>query len=122
MFATGKITDENGVQRRILVRAKSNNGPDGDGYHYQIEQVTIPDYERLISSKVVWEEKVIGRSQTLLFDINEHGPSDNYSALTEAIDFLKVMLADGPMSSKDLDDRARGGVLRTSPFVVLKLS
>ena len=39
VFATGKITDENGVQRRILVRAKSNNGPDGDGYYYQIEQV-----------------------------------------------------------------------------------
>lgn len=53
VLATAKITDKNGNLKRIFVRAKSNNGPDGGGYYYQIEQVELAGYEGVVSSKVI---------------------------------------------------------------------
>jgi hypothetical protein len=107
VLATGKLTDEKGNLKRILVRAKSNNGPDGGGYYYQIEQKELTDYEGMFSSKVIWGDWAEGSSQALLVDINDQGNLDENSAFSEAIEFLKVVLAEGAVSKKEIDDRAR---------------
>jgi len=107
VLATAKISDENGNPKRILVRAKSNNGPDGGGYYYQIEQIELANYEGLFSSKVIWGDQVEGSSQELLTDINDLGTVGDCSALSEAIDFLRILLAEGAVTRKEIDDRAK---------------
>lgn len=69
VLVTSKVTDENGNEKRILVRAKSNNGPDGDGYYYHIEQTKLVGYEDISSSRITWSEYAEGTAQE--FSISE---------------------------------------------------
>jgi putative DNA primase/helicase len=107
VLATAKVTDPNGDLKRLLVRAKSNNGPDNGGYYYQIEQIELENYEGVFSSKVIWGEPVEGSARMLLDETHDYDTSNERSVLAEAIDFLKVLLADGPMSRKEVSEKAR---------------
>lgn len=107
VLATAKITEPNGQTKRLLVRAKSNNGPDGDGYQYRIDQIELPHYEGVFSSKVIWEQQVQGSAQELLTDINDQIYSEDRSALSEAINFLKILLSEGPLSKKEIDYQSK---------------
>lgn len=107
VLATAKITEPNGQTKRLLVRAKSNNGPDGDGFQYRIDQVELSNYEGVISSKVIWEQQVQGSAQELLTDVNDQIYYEDRSALSEAINFLKILLSDGPLSKKEIDEQSK---------------
>lgn len=50
---------------------------------------------------------VEGAAQELLTDINSEGSFDDRSVFSEAIDFLKFLLSDGPVPKKEVDDRAK---------------
>jgi len=107
VLATAKITDNNGQSKRLFVRAKSNNGPDGGGFNYTIEHISLTGYNGVCTSKVVWGESVDGTARELLIDTNDQWNSDDRSALIEAQDFLKAELADGPLSQKEIERRAK---------------
>ena len=66
VLTTIKVLDKMGQPKHILVRAKSNNGPEGGGYYYQIEQAELVNHASIFSSKVVWGERVEGTAQKLL--------------------------------------------------------
>jgi len=106
VLATAKITDLAGEQKRLFVRAKSNNGPDNGGYYYEIEQITLENYPGVLSSKIIWGSSVEGNARELLVDANE-APANDRSALSEAIRFLKVLLREGSVSKKEVDERAK---------------
>jgi hypothetical protein len=53
VLATAKIIDLAGEQKRLFVRAKSNNRPDNGGYYYEIEQITLENYPGVLSSKII---------------------------------------------------------------------
>jgi len=106
VLATAKITDPAGEQKRLLVRAKSNNGPDSGGYYYQIEQISLENYSSVLSSKIVWGNPVEGNARELLSDVNEE-PSTDRSTLSEAIHFLKVLLKEGPVTKKEVSEKGR---------------
>jgi len=106
VLAAANVTDKNKQVKQLFVRAKSNNGPNGGGYHYQIEQVELTNYQGLLSSRVIWGDRVEGSAQELLADINNPGTSDAGSVLAEAIDFLRVLLANGSVSKKEIDKKA----------------
>ena len=106
VLATAKITDAAAEPKRLLVRAKSNNGPDSGGYHYQIEQITLDNYPDVLSSKIIWGSQVEGNARELLLDANEE-PLSDHSTLSEAIYFLKVLLKEGPVSRKEVSEKAR---------------
>lgn len=107
VLVTSKVTDENGNVKRILVRAKSNNGPDGGGYYYQIDQAKLIGYEDICSSRVIWGEQVDGSSQELLVDLNDQETMSKNSAFGEAVFFLKTLLSEGAVSKKEVDDKAK---------------
>lgn len=107
VLATAKITEPNGQIKRLLVRAKSNNGPDGDGFQYRIDQIELPNYEGVVSSKIIWEQQVQGSAQELLTDITDQIFSEDRSALSEAINFLKILLSEGPLSKKEIDEQSK---------------
>lgn len=107
VLATAKVTDKNGQPRRLFARAKSNNGPDNGGYEYQVEQKELAKYSGIISSKVIWGEWVEGSAQELLTDTSDQMNSEDRSVLSEAVDFLRVLLSEGSISKKEVDERAR---------------
>jgi putative DNA primase/helicase len=105
VLATAKITDPQGNVKHLLMRAKSNHGPDQGGYYYHLEQVKLSDYPGILASQVVWGEMVEGSASTLLNEVNDN--TDERSVLNEAVNFLRVLLANGPMARREINEKAR---------------
>jgi len=89
--------------RRLLLPAKNNLGDDQTGYAFRIEPTSIPG--GIATSRVTWE---LGRV-TVTADDALSPPQDREerSAVEDAGDFLRVILADAPMLAKKVYAEAR---------------
>jgi putative DNA primase/helicase len=54
---------------RLLVRVKSNLGPDGDGFRYALEQAPLADDPEISASGIVWGEAVQATAADLLAEL-----------------------------------------------------
>ena len=113
VMGAAKIMNEGGIADRILVRAKSNIGPDGGGFSYALEQVDLKNHPGLSASTVHWGKPLEGTAQILLSNAETGGGCSEHSALGEAMSFLRLELAGGPISSKLLESRARDAGIAT---------
>lgn len=89
---------------RVLCRAKSNIGPDGGGFGFDLKQVDIPDHPGIRGSRLLWTGKVDGEAHEILGiadDLEDESRSD-----AEA--FLLEELRDGAVATKDLQKAAKG--------------
>lgn len=103
VLVAAKVKAEDGAEdRRILARSKSNIGPDDGGFEYRLEQrEPLPG---LFASCVAWGRTVTGTARELLTDPNEVADCDTL----DVIGFLRGLLADGPMTAKDVFKDADG--------------
>lgn len=101
VMIAAKIEDDDGNERHLLVRGKSNYGPDGDGFEYIIDQAEpLPG---ILASLINWGEPVFGSTRELMgMDSDENEPSKKRSARTEAAKVLIDLLANGPMPSNEV--------------------
>ncbi len=90
---------------RIFVRAKSNIGPDGDGFEYDLDEVECPSKPSLLATRVSWGDAIFGSSQELLGRV-ETDPGRG-GALAEAKDFLMSILAHGPVAPTVIESEAK---------------
>lgn len=104
VLGTAKPTTE-GARRR-LVRAKSNIGPDGGGFEYELQQVDLPDRPGLNASKLLWCSGINGTARDLLAEV-ETTPEPPHPSQEAAQDFLRAVLADGPVLSTRVQAEAR---------------
>jgi putative DNA primase/helicase len=89
--------------QRVLVRAKNNLGPDGDGFSYRTEAVQLEgDIE---AACIRWGERLTGDPASLLAEGS--GAADAPSAIDDAAAFLETVLRDGPLPSTEVKNRAR---------------
>lgn len=93
VFGTAQQGEDDAVLRRMVVaRAKSNIGPDGDGFLYGFEQVEVD--KEISASRIVWDGMLHGTARDLLAepetDESGNGPQG-------VVDFLRDLLARGPM-------------------------
>jgi putative DNA primase/helicase len=90
---------DDGEARRVLVRAKSNIGPDDGGFAYSLDRVDVmPDVE---GQRVLWLEALQGSAREVLAEAeSDPGGSDESSALAEAVQFLRSELRDGSKPAK----------------------
>src|SRR4029450_205564 len=109
VFAAAKLKgDDNGPQKRILVRAKSNNGPDSGGVGYDLRQVELPEYPGVLASQVLWSGAIEGSARDLLreaeadLEVEHHDRADATEWLLEALND-----AGGEMASRDALKLAR---------------
>jgi len=107
IMGAAKVLREDGGLDRILVRAKSNIGPDGGGYAYTLDQLELKEYPGLFASSVLWGPPLDGSAQNLLSSAEANGDAAASTALSEAENFLRVELGGGRVSSKELAARAR---------------
>jgi hypothetical protein len=97
VMAAAKVQNDDGEAQRILVRSKSNIGPDDGGFQYEIEQLELDTYPGVFASRVTWGAAVEGTARELLAEAEQETDADDASALDDAVEFLKAELADAPM-------------------------
>jgi hypothetical protein len=107
IMGAAKVLREDGGIDRILVRAKSNIGPDGGGYAYALDQVELKAHPGLFASSVRWGPPLDGSAQKLLSNAEAAGDAAASTALSKAENFLRVELAGGRVPSKELGIRAQ---------------
>jgi hypothetical protein len=89
---------------RMLARAKSNIGPDGGGFAYELRRVLHPENDSVLASRVEWGNALTGAARDLLADAEQ----DTGGAGRDAEAFIRAMLADGPKLAKELREAATG--------------
>jgi len=105
--AEGGGEDDAEPPRRFLARAKSNIGPDGDGFAYELEQVELHDFAGVSASRVVWGAGIAGTARELLGEA-ERVEDEGGSELREAEAFLRQALVDGPVATTEIKSAAGG--------------
>ena len=88
--------------QRIILRAKSNIGPDGGGFLYDLQEDELLDYPGVKASRVRWSEPVEGAASELLADAERGDEGVGSDAST----FLRELLAGGPVASNDIFQHA----------------
>ncbi|WP_063682820.1 AAA family ATPase [Bradyrhizobium stylosanthis] len=101
------VPDEADETRRLLIPSKSNIAPIGTGLAYRIEGCQIEhDGNPINTSRVMYESAPVTISaDTALAAVDGAGGGSKSS---EAEDFLRDLLAGGPMSPEDIKAEASG--------------
>jgi putative DNA primase/helicase len=97
--------DAEASERRVLMPAKSNIGPDEGGFAYQLAQTELGDHPGILASRVVWGESIEGTARDVLAEAE--GRDEESSPRDEAIEFLKSHLANGSVPANEIHSAAR---------------
>ncbi len=100
--------DQSGHAKRLFLRAKSNIGPDGSGFEYDLHQAELTEHPGIFTSSVRWGEAVDGAARELLAKADTSDDPEEKDALIDAQRFLRDLLADGPVPAKQIEADIRG--------------
>ncbi|QIN62475.1 AAA domain protein [Caballeronia sp. SBC1] len=104
VLVAAKVKSEDGEDRRILARSKSNIGPDDGGFQYHLEQSEpLPG---IFASHVAWGTSVEGSARELLTDPSDED-QEEASAEDAAADFLLQVLGDDVVPTKSVEAEAK---------------
>ena len=107
VMAVVKASDAQGGGR-LLVRAKSNLGPDNHGYRFDLRQVELAAFPGVFGSLVCWGEAVQGDARCLIAQAERFPDDSDRSEVEEAKDFLMELLTNGPVEVRDIQGEAEG--------------
>jgi putative DNA primase/helicase len=96
---------EEGSIRRVLARAKSNIAPDDGGVAYSLDLVTIEG--GIAATRAVWDGVIEGTARDILGAVEYEGTEDG-SDRQDAEQFLRDLLADGPVPTRQVKSDADG--------------
>jgi hypothetical protein len=104
LAAVKTTTDEGAPGPRLFARAKSNNGPSGGGFHYELEQVELAGSAGVFASRVLWGNQVEGEAHMLLAAAEQADDPGERSAVSDAMAWLVGTLTDagGEMNMRDV--------------------
>jgi len=113
VMVAAKRQDTDQGAARVFLRAKSNIGSDQGGFGYDLEQIELERFPGVYASRVVWREAIDGSATEIL--TQAEAPDDGQDgALSEAEEFIREMLADGPVPAKDMQASAREAGVSTT--------
>jgi len=95
---------DDGEPRRVLMRAKSNIGPDTGGVAYRLERVEVA--AEVEGQRVQWGELLEGSARDLLAEAEASTDGDDDAR--DAARFLRGVLADGPVRAPTVFKEATG--------------
>jgi putative DNA primase/helicase len=102
-------SDDGAPPRRFVARAKSNIGPDGGGFDYQLLQSELKSHEGVIAAYVAWQGAIQGSARELLGAAEVDDPAgEDGSEREDAKAFLISMLAEGPVPVRRIKADATG--------------
>jgi putative DNA primase/helicase len=92
VLVAAKVDEANGGGR-VLVRSKSNLGPDGGGFKYDLEQVTLDG--GALASRVVWGEALDGNARDILATAEVSSDAADREEQHGAVEWLRHILSEG---------------------------
>jgi putative DNA primase/helicase len=95
-----QLEEDDRPARSLLVRVKSNIGPDGGGFVYTVARHVVGEIE---TSRIDWGEAVEGAARELLAEAEEQP-----DAADDSKSFLRNLLAGGSRSAKEVYAEAEG--------------
>lgn len=99
VLVTAKMeAKEDEPARRFLARAKSNIGPDGGGFVYDLQQGELTGYPGVIASSVQWGAVLEGSARELLADAEQQDDEQ----VQDAAGFLRELLDYGARPAKEV--------------------
>jgi putative DNA primase/helicase len=93
------VTEEANTERRLLLPLKNNLARDRNGYGFRIEEKIVG--EGIETSHLVWEPELVAITAEEALAAAS-GVSKKLPVLTDAEDFLRVLLGAGPIPAKDV--------------------
>lgn len=90
----------------ILMRAKSNIGPNGDGFNYALKHQELKGHPGIETSIVEWGDPIQGSAQEVMSD-SPKGENCSKKAIDIAKEFLNLILVDGPRFCSDIYNLAK---------------
>ncbi len=104
VFATARIKEDDGSERRLFVRAKSNIGPDGGGFSYTLEQSPLRDHPGISASRLTWGAPIEGTARELL--ATAEAVEEASTEARDAAEWLRDLLEAGPLPAKEVQRAA----------------
>jgi putative DNA primase/helicase len=98
--ANYKAEDEITGRRRLLCRAKSNIGPDGDGFKYSLTPIELTGYPSVTTTTVTWDGAITGSAAELLATAESRPHEED--KLSGAKTYLTELLSAGPLPSTEI--------------------
>jgi putative DNA primase/helicase len=105
MVAAKQEADAGHAERRVLMRAKSNIGPDGGGFVYELQQWELDGYPGVMASRVCWGQAVEGSARELLAEAESIDV--DRSATDQAAEWLHELLEIGPLATNEVKEQAK---------------
>lgn len=102
------LPDPHDDERMFFLSAKNNMVPKPQGLAYQLKETILPDHP-ITASLVVWDAEPVNISANEAMAAGAEG--GDHSTRVEAEEFLKEMLADGPMPAKEIEREAEAAGL-----------
>jgi hypothetical protein len=124
-YLTVQETDDEGRRtgRSLVTMVKTNVGPQMPTLAYRLAQIAVADDHRdgrpIIGSYVVWERDSIDLTadQALAAAAGKRNPGEP-TAKDDAIEFLRVVLAEGPRSVREIEQEARDAGLLSADQLI----
>jgi len=108
VLAAVKTTDADGRPGpRLFARAKSNIGPPGGGFRYELGQVALAAWPGVQASRVLWGDPVEGEARELLAAAEVDNDADERTMTSDAVEWLREYLGAGPMPADVATREAR---------------
>jgi putative DNA primase/helicase len=111
VLVAAKVKQEGDEEpRRVLVRAKSNCGPDGGGFAYELQRIDLA--EGIEGQKVQWLDALDGSAREVLAEAETDPLSEDGESAADVEAFVRGSLAGGPLSAKVFKADAEGAGYR----------
>lgn len=110
VMMAARVKGEDGAPDvRVLVRSKSNIGPDDGGFEYSLAQSPVPGLGEP-ASVVNWGKAITGSAKEIMKEptIFDAADKDQADGRRGAEDFLRQVLAAGPVEVKAVETEAGG--------------
>ena len=105
-LAARQPAEDDTPERRVLMRAKSNIGPDGDGFEYALVNGELPGLLGVTASRVEWGKPVTGTARDVLADIEPNGDREERQDRRDAADWLRDLLTGDAVPVKAVRQQA----------------
>jgi hypothetical protein len=105
------IEDPEDADHRLFLHAKNNLATPPQGLGFRLEQTIV--VEGIVASRVIWDTEPVTITANQALAAEAAGP-DQRTAKDEAEEFLRDILADGPVPAKDVQEAARNHLISTA--------
>jgi len=95
------------AEQRLFCRAKSNIGPDTGGWDYRLDLGEVPGTPGVTAVWARWGKVLKGSARDLLAEAEATGDPEEKSELDDAVEWLRKLLANGPVDSKEIRSDAK---------------